>query len=110
MATATRQIAFNKETTKSTKVIFIDEASTSTMDIDNWKILPRGSFTAADVKYQIAESLITVIFFLQKLSWSLSKINLRSQFLGIKPCGRKRLTKSTSLQVQVKIFSHEKFF
>ena len=44
--------------TKSTEVIFIDEASTSTMDIDDWKILTQGGFTACDIKYQTARSFI----------------------------------------------------
>lgn len=44
--------------TKSTEVIFIDEASTSTMDIDDWKILTQGGYTVCDVKYQTARSFI----------------------------------------------------
>ena len=44
--------------TKSTEVIFIDEASTSTMDIHDWKILTQGGYTACDVKYQTARSFI----------------------------------------------------
>ena len=44
--------------TKSTEVIFIDEASTSTMDIDDWKILTQGGYTTCDVKYQTARSFI----------------------------------------------------
>ena len=56
---ATKQRAFNKAMiTKSTEVIFIDEASTSTMDIDDWKILTQGGYTACDVKYQTARSFI----------------------------------------------------
>ena len=59
VATITKQRVFNKAMiTKSTEVIFIDEASTSTMDIDDWKILTQGGFTACDIKYQTARSFI----------------------------------------------------
>ena len=59
IATVTKQRAFNKAMiTKATEVIFIDEASTSTMDIDDWKILTQGGYTACDVKYQTARSFI----------------------------------------------------
>ena len=43
---------------KTTEVIFIDEASISTMEIDDWKILTQGGYTAADVKYHTAKSFI----------------------------------------------------
>ena len=47
IATVTKQRAFNKAMiTKSTEVIFIDEASTSTMDKDDWKILTQGGYIA----------------------------------------------------------------
>ena len=39
-------------------MIFIDEASISTMEIDDWKILTQGGYTAADVKYHTAKSFI----------------------------------------------------
>ena len=43
IATITKQRAFNKAMiNKATKVIFIDEASTSTMEIDDWKISTQG--------------------------------------------------------------------
>ena len=59
VATVTKQRAFNKAMiNKATKVIFIDEASISTMEIDNWKILTQGGYTAAGVKYQTAKSFI----------------------------------------------------
>lgn len=59
IATVTKQRVFNKAMiNKSTEVIFIDEASTSTMDIDDWKILTQGGYTACDVKYQTAKSFI----------------------------------------------------
>jgi len=59
IATVTKQRAFNKAMiTKATEVIFIDEASTSTMDIDDWKILTQGGYTTCDVKYQTARSFI----------------------------------------------------
>ena len=43
---------------KATEVIFIDEASISTMEIDDWKILTQGGYTAAHVKHQTAKSFI----------------------------------------------------
>ena len=56
IATVTKQRAFNKAIiTKATEVI-IDEASTSTMEIDDWKILTQGGYLACDVKYQTARS------------------------------------------------------
>ena len=59
IATVTKQRAFNKAViNKATEVIFIDEASVSTMEIDDWKILTQGGYTAADVKYQTAKSFI----------------------------------------------------
>ena len=59
IATVTKQRAFNKAMIKkTTEVIFIDEASISTMEIDDWKILTQGGYTAADVKYQTAKSFI----------------------------------------------------
>ncbi|KAL9960427.1 hypothetical protein ACROYT_G033882 [Oculina patagonica] len=59
IATVTKQRVFNKAMiSKSTEIIFIDEASTSTMDIDDWKILTQGGYTACDVKYQTAKSFI----------------------------------------------------
>ena len=59
IATITKQRVFNKAMiSKSTEVIFIDEASTSTMDVDDWKILTQGGYTACDVKYQTAKSFI----------------------------------------------------
>ena len=43
IATVTKQRAFNKAMiNKATEVIFIDEASVSTMEIDDWKILTQG--------------------------------------------------------------------
>ena len=41
---------------KHTEVIFIDEATLSTLDVDDWKILTRGGYTACDVKYRTARS------------------------------------------------------
>ena len=59
IATVTKQRAFNKALiNKTTEVIFIDEASISTMEIDDWKIFVQGGYTAADVKYQRAKSFI----------------------------------------------------
>ena len=43
IATVTKQRAFNKALiNKTTEVIFIDEASISTMEIDDWKIFVQG--------------------------------------------------------------------
>ncbi|KAJ7386849.1 hypothetical protein OS493_006881 [Desmophyllum pertusum] len=42
--------------TKHTKVIFIDELSPSILDVDDWKILTQGGFTACGVKYKTARS------------------------------------------------------
>ena len=51
IATITKLRAFNKAMiNRATEVIFIDEASVSTMEIDDWKILTQGGYTAADVK------------------------------------------------------------
>ncbi|KAL9954645.1 hypothetical protein ACROYT_G042210 [Oculina patagonica] len=59
IATVTKQRVFNKAMiSKSTEIIFINEASTSTMDIHDWKILTQGGYTACDVKYQTAKSFI----------------------------------------------------
>ena len=59
VSTITKQRVFNKAMiTKSTEVILIDEASTSTMDNDDWKIVTQGGFTACDIKYQTARSFI----------------------------------------------------
>ncbi|KAJ7382524.1 hypothetical protein OS493_034415 [Desmophyllum pertusum] len=57
VATVTKQKVFNKAMiTKHTEVIFIDEASPSILDVDDWKILTQGGFTACDVKYKTARS------------------------------------------------------
>ena len=59
VATITKQRVFNKAMiNKATEVIFIDEATTSTLDIDDWKILTQGGYAAYDVKYQTAKSFI----------------------------------------------------
>ena len=44
--------------TSFTEVIFIDEASESTLDIDDWKVLTQGGYSAHDVKYQTAKAFI----------------------------------------------------
>ena len=57
VATVTKQKVFNKEKNgKNTEVIFIDEATPSTLDVDDWKILTQGGYTACDVKYKTAKS------------------------------------------------------
>lgn len=59
IATVTKQRAFDKSMiSKFTKVIFIDEATESTLDIDDWKTLTLGGYLAHDVKYQAAKSII----------------------------------------------------
>ena len=44
--------------TPFTEVIFIDEATETTLDIDDWKILTQGGYAAHDVKYQSARAFI----------------------------------------------------
>ena len=57
VATITKQKVFNKAMiSKETEVIFVDEASPSTLDVDDWKILTQRGFTACDVKYKTARS------------------------------------------------------
>ena len=41
---------------KNTEVIFIDEASSATLDVDDWRIITQGGYTACDVKYRTAKS------------------------------------------------------
>ena len=57
VATVTKQKVFNKAMIgKNTEVIFIDEATSSTLDVDDWKTLTQGGYTACDVKYKTAKS------------------------------------------------------
>ena len=57
VATITKQKVFNKSMiSKETEVIFVDEASPTMLDVDDWKILTQGGFTACDVKYKTARS------------------------------------------------------
>ena len=59
VATVTKQRAFNKSMiSKFTEVIFIDEATECTLDMDDWKTLTQGGYSAHDVKYQAAKSFI----------------------------------------------------
>ena len=59
VATVTKQRAFNKSMiTPFTEVIFLDEATESTLDIDDWKTLTQGGYSAHDFKYQRAKSFI----------------------------------------------------
>ena len=44
--------------TSFTEVISIDEASESTLDITDWKVLTQGGYSAHDVKYQIAKAFL----------------------------------------------------
>ena len=52
IATVPKQRAFNKA------MIFIDEATEKTLDIDDWKVLSQGGYTAHDVKYQTTKAFI----------------------------------------------------
>ena len=59
IAMVTKQRAFNKSMiSKFTKVISIDEATESTLDIDDWKTLTQGGYSAHNIKYQAAKSFI----------------------------------------------------
>ena len=59
VATVTKQKVFNKAMIgKNTEVIFIDEATPSTLDVNVWKILTQGGYTACDVKYKTAKSFL----------------------------------------------------
>ena len=52
IATVTKQRPFTKA------MIFIDEASESTLDIADWKVLTQGGYSAHDVKYQTAKAFL----------------------------------------------------
>ena len=57
VATVTKQKVFNKAMIgKNTEVIFIDAATPSTLDVDDWQILTQGGYTACNVKYKTAKS------------------------------------------------------
>lgn len=59
IATVTKQRAFNKAMiNKFTELVFLDEATASTMDVDDWKTLTQGGYMAHDVKYHTAKSFI----------------------------------------------------
>ena len=59
IATISKQRVFNKAMiNRFTELIFIDEASPSTLAIDDWKILTQGGYTACDVKCKTAKSFI----------------------------------------------------
>jgi len=59
VATVTKQKVFNKAMIKKhTEVIFIDEATLSALDVDDWKILTQGPYTACNIKYRTARSLV----------------------------------------------------
>ena len=59
IATITKQRVLNKAMmNRFTEMIFIDEASPSTLAIDDWKILTQGGYTACDLKYKTAKSFI----------------------------------------------------
>ena len=59
IATISKQRVFNKAMiNRFTELIFIDEASPSTLAIDDWKILTKRGYAACDVKYKTAKSFI----------------------------------------------------
>ena len=59
VGTVTKQRAFNKSMiTPYTEVIFIDEATEKTLDMDDWKMLTQGGYAAHDVKYRNVRALI----------------------------------------------------
>ena len=61
VATVTQQKVFNKAMIgKNTEMIFIDKATPSTLDVDDWKILTQGGYTAYDVKYKTAKSFFNL--------------------------------------------------
>ena len=52
----TKKKSFNKSMIdSSTEVIFLDEAYTNLLDIDDWKIICQGGFTSHDVKWKKAQ-------------------------------------------------------
>ena len=56
IARVTKQKSFNKAMIDScTGVIFLDEAFSGLLEIDDWKILCQGGFTSHDVKWKKAE-------------------------------------------------------
>ena len=56
IARVTKQKSFNKSMIdSSTEVIFLDEAYTNLLDIDDWKIICQGGFTSHDVKWKKAQ-------------------------------------------------------
>ena len=59
VATITRQRVFNKAMIyRFREAIFIDEACPSTLDMDDWKILTQGGYTACNVKCKTAKSFL----------------------------------------------------
>ena len=43
---------------ETTEVIILDEATVEMMDIDDWKLLTQGGWTAHDVKYTTARGFV----------------------------------------------------
>ena len=57
VATLTKQKVFNKAMiSNNTEVIFINKATSSRLNDDDWKILTQGGYKACDVKYKTAKS------------------------------------------------------
>ena len=56
IARVTKQKSFNKSMIdSSTEVIFLDEAYSNLLEIDDWKIICQGGFTSHDVKWKKAQ-------------------------------------------------------
>ena len=59
VARITKQRAFNKAMINdNTEVIILDEATSSMMDVDDWKLMTQGGWTAHDVKFNTAKGFV----------------------------------------------------
>ena len=59
IARVTKQKSFNKAMIDDqTEIIFIDEATVGIMDVDDWKLLTQGGWTAHDRKFSTARGFI----------------------------------------------------
>lgn len=59
IARVTKQKSFNKAMIdETTEIIFIDEATVGLMDIDDWKLLTQGGWTAHDRKFSTARGFV----------------------------------------------------
>lgn len=93
IATITTQGVFNKAMINCfTEVIFIDEASTSTVQIEDWKIFTQCGYIAADIKYQTA---IFVYKLVPDADYSTAKIAIQLQIPTSHICMDRRLQNYT---------------